>query len=147
MLKREDLKSENIDQIVADAHKAGYHFFLSSAEREASFKAALARYQPGEEVWVFAYGSLIWNPACAVEETCLGLALGWHRAFRLRLTRWRGTKQQPGLMLVLDRGGRCKGLLQRLPRATAVDEMDLLLPAPDAPGAFLVARYQPMSDG
>ena len=43
MLKREDLTSENIDQIVADAHKAGYHFFLSAEEREASFKTAMAR--------------------------------------------------------------------------------------------------------
>ena len=43
MLKREDLTSENIDQIVADAHKAGYHFFLSAAEREASFKTAMER--------------------------------------------------------------------------------------------------------
>src|SRR5258708_37133517 len=81
LLKREELTSEKIDQIVADAHKAGYHFFLSSAEREASLKEALARYQPGEEVWVFAYGSLMWNPAiefaqvqpCRVEE--------WPRSF------------------------------------------------------------------
>jgi len=63
VLKREDLTSENIDQIVADAHKAGYHFFLSAAEREASFKTAMEQYQPGEEVWMFAYGSLMWNPA------------------------------------------------------------------------------------
>ncbi|MGE3292864.1 MAG: gamma-glutamylcyclotransferase [Geminicoccaceae bacterium] len=85
------------------------------------------REQAGGEIWVFAYGSLIWNPACAVEETLGGLALGWHRAFRLKLDRWRGTKEQPGLMLVLDRGGRCKGLLQRLPAATAETELEQLL--------------------
>ena len=83
--------------------------------------------QASGEVWLFAYGSLIWNPACAVAESCPGLALGWHRAFRLKLNRWRGTKEQPGLMLVLDRGGRCKGLLQRLPEASAEAELDRLL--------------------
>ena len=61
MLKREDLTSENIDQIVAEARKAGYDFFLSSEQREASLKQAMTRYQPGDEVWVFAYGSLMWN--------------------------------------------------------------------------------------
>lgn len=85
------------------------------------------REQATGEVWVFAYGSLIWNPACAVEETRGGLVLGWHRTFRLKLDRWRGTKEQPGLMLVLDRGGRCKGLLQRLPAATAEAEIEKLL--------------------
>mgnify|MGYP006173099095 CR=1 FL=1 len=63
MLTREDLTSERIDQIVADARAAGYDFFLSSEEREASLNKALARCQPGEDVWVFAYGSLMWNPA------------------------------------------------------------------------------------
>ena len=97
--------------------------------RDADYARAARRLvdEARGDIWVFAYGSLIWNPACAVEESRLGLALGWHRAFRLRLTRWRGTKQQPGLMLVLDRGGRCKGLLQRLPTATATAELDLLL--------------------
>jgi cation transport protein ChaC len=85
------------------------------------------REQAAGKVWVFAYGSLIWNPACAVEETRGGLVLGWHRAFRLKLDRWRGTKEQPGLMLVLDRGGRCKGLLQRLPAATAEAALEQLL--------------------
>ncbi len=68
MLKREELTSERIDQIVADAHAAGYHFFLSSEAREAGLKEALAGYQPGEDVWVFAYGSLMWNPAIEFAE-------------------------------------------------------------------------------
>ena len=69
MLTREDLSSERIDQIVADARKAGYDFFLSSEEREASLQQALLRCQPGEDVWVFAYGSLMWNPAFEFAES------------------------------------------------------------------------------
>ena len=71
MLKREELTAEHIDQIVADARKAGYDFFLSSEEREASLNEALARYQPGDEAWVFAYGSLMWNPALEFAEAGL----------------------------------------------------------------------------
>jgi glutathione-specific gamma-glutamylcyclotransferase len=83
--------------------------------------------QAAGEVWLFAYGSLLWNPACAILESGPGLALGWHRAFRLKLTRWRGTKEQPGLMLVLDRGGRCKGVLQRLSGNSAEAELEKVL--------------------
>ncbi len=54
LLKREELSSERIEQIVADARALGYDFFLTAEEREASLKSALARYQPGEEAWVFA---------------------------------------------------------------------------------------------
>ena len=68
------------------------------------------------EIWVFAYGSLIWKPACDIVEQRIALAHGWHRAFCLGWDRcFRGTKDRPGLMLALDRGGACKGVAQRLP--------------------------------
>ena len=69
-----------------------------------------------DEVWVFAYGSLIWKPACDVVEMRTGLVRGWHRSFCLGWNnRFRGSDENPGLMLALDRGGACKGVLQRLP--------------------------------
>ncbi|WP_052731668.1 gamma-glutamylcyclotransferase [Devosia geojensis] len=70
------------------------------------------------EIWIFAYGSLIWKPACEVVEMRVGILRGWHRAFCLGWnTRWRGSEENPGLMLALDRGGACKGVLYRLPSA------------------------------
>ena len=75
-----------------------------------------------DETWVFAYGSLIWKPACKVTDVSAGLLRGWHRAFCLGWnTRWRGSEENPGLMLALDRGGACKGVLYRLP-ADAIEE-------------------------
>lgn len=69
-----------------------------------------------DETWVFAYGSLIWKPACDFVEMRTGLLHGWHRAFCLGWnTRFRGSDANPGLMLALDRGGACKGALYRLP--------------------------------
>ena len=53
MLKREELTAERIEEIVSDARKAGYDFFLSAEEREASLKEAMTRYRPGDEAWVF----------------------------------------------------------------------------------------------
>jgi cation transport protein ChaC len=66
--------------------------------------------------WLFAYGSLIWTPACEVVELRTGILRGWHRAFCLGWnTRFRGSDDAPGLMLALDHGGSCKGALYRLP--------------------------------
>lgn len=69
-----------------------------------------------DETWIFAYGSLIWKPACDFVEMRTGLLHGWHRAFCLGWNnRHRGSPERPGLMLALDRGGACKGALYRLP--------------------------------
>ena len=120
MLTREELTSEKIDQIVADAHKAGYHFFLSSKEREASLKAAMSCCQPGEEVWVFAYGSLMWNPALEFAETQPCKVDGWRRSFCF----W--TPELPGLMLALERGGACEGIAYRLAPDQVQSELAIL---------------------
>jgi glutathione-specific gamma-glutamylcyclotransferase len=81
---------------------------------------------PGQ-VWVFAYGSLIWKPACQFVEMRTGLLRGWHRAFCLGWnTRFRGSEQNPGLMLALDRGGSCKGVLYRLPPGKEAENVELL---------------------
>ncbi|WP_352876607.1 gamma-glutamylcyclotransferase [Mesorhizobium sp. M1396] len=64
---------------------------------------------------LFAYGSLIWKPEIEHIGEQVGLARGWHRAFCFRMTRFRGTPEQPGLMMALDRGGQCSGVLYNLP--------------------------------
>ncbi|MCO5072189.1 MAG: gamma-glutamylcyclotransferase [Rhizobiaceae bacterium] len=76
--------------------------------------AVLAEHDP-EHLWVFAYGSLIWNPEFEPVEQCRAVAAGWHRSFCLKLTRWRGTRELPALMLALDHGGTCVGIAYRLP--------------------------------
>lgn len=100
-----------------------YH---TDADYRAAVEAILASHPKGEDVWLFAYGSLIWKPEVAHAEERIGTAWGWHRSFCLRLTRWRGTKDQPGLMMALDRGGQCKGVAYRLPGITAESQLDKL---------------------
>lgn len=69
---------------------------------------------PAGPLWIFAYGSLIWKPAVHTTDHRRATAHGWHRAFCLRLRRYRGSPQQPGLMMGLRRGGACVGLIHRL---------------------------------
>ena len=68
-----------------------------------------------EPVWVFAYGSLMWNPEMAFAETRPAVLHGYHRRFCLYSRDYRGTPERPGLVLGLDRGGSCRGLARRLP--------------------------------
>src|SRR5215470_15544351 len=65
-------------------------------------------------VWIFAYGSLMWEPDFPHVETQPALLHGWHRSFCLYSYDYRGTRAQPGLTLGLDRGGACRGIAFRL---------------------------------
>jgi cation transport protein ChaC len=72
-------------------------------------------------VWIFAYGSLIWSPEFHYEEVAPALLRGWHRRFCLYSYDYRGTRERPGLVLGLDRGGACRGMAFRL-SPTSLDE-------------------------
>lgn len=98
----------------------------SDAEFDAMVETLLAQYRPAE-LWVFAYGSLIWNPEFDFLESRRATAFGWHRSFCLKLTRWRGTRELPALMLALDRGGSCHGLAYRLPAENHEQQLGLLM--------------------
>ncbi len=64
---------------------------------------------PSGEFWVFAYGSLMWNPGFDYTEASPAILYGYHRRLCLWSVRYRGTEQKPGLVLGLDRGGCCHG--------------------------------------
>lgn len=83
---------------------------------------------PRDGLWVFAYGSLIWNPDFEHEDKRIALAHGWRRAFCLGWDfRYRGNAEQPGLMLALDRGGQCTGVAFRLPDDRLADNLHRLI--------------------
>jgi cation transport protein ChaC len=70
----------------------------------------------GDDLWVFGYGSLIWDPGFPVAERRLARLRGWRRSFCMRSVHHRGTAEAPGLVLALDRdpGAWCEGLALRV---------------------------------
>lgn len=86
----------------------------------------LSTHPSGEDAWLFAFGSLIWKPECEHTEERAGVAPGWHRSFCFRIRRYRATEECPGLMMSLDRGGQCKGMLYRLRGSTLREQLHKL---------------------
>ncbi len=114
---------------------------------EASLQALLAAGAwRGQDVWVFAYGSLLWNPAFEVTEQVAAVLPGWHRAFCIQLTRFRGTPEQPGLMMSLTPGGSCRGALLRIPGASVESDLrklwrrEMTVKPPNTPPRWVTAK-------
>ena len=103
------------------AQAAGYgdNWRRTHEEREATRSKAL-RGRLGGDLWVFAYGSLMWDPALHVVEIRAAALTGFHRRFCLKVEIGRGSQARPALMAALDVGGECHGLALRIP-AHAVD--------------------------
>ncbi|HJU16826.1 MAG TPA: gamma-glutamylcyclotransferase [Stellaceae bacterium] len=78
----------------------------------------------GEPVWIFAYGSLMWNPEIACAEARPALLRGYHRSFCLYSYDYRGSRERPGLVLGLDRGGACWGMALRLDGKSLAASLD-----------------------
>ena len=97
-------------------------------EDYAATVSAIMSGAPDGPFWVFAYGSLIWNPAFDFVDRRRALARGWRRTFCLGWDyRFRGSIETPGLMLALDRGGQCKGVVFRLPDDAVRSNLDRLV--------------------
>lgn len=82
--------------------------------------------ESGAPVWIFAYGSLMWNPEIACAAMRPALLHGYHRRFCLYSYDYRGTRERPGLVLGLDRGGACWGMALRLEGAALAASLDHL---------------------
>ena len=99
---------------------------LTDADYADIVDRLLAEAPRKDEVNLFACGSLIWRPACAIDGQEPALLHGWHRSYCLRVRRFRGTVDRPGLMMGLDRGGACRGVVQRLAGSDIRERLDLL---------------------
>jgi glutathione-specific gamma-glutamylcyclotransferase len=166
---------------LSDAHIARIHKVIADQgpplgmelQTDADYAAWVDRTlqanpRPGEAIRLFAYGSLIWKPEIDHVGTSPATAHGWHRSFCLKMPRFRGTPQMPGLMMVLDRGGQCRGMMFTLPKTSPAKQLDQLFrreftfkpinnvprwikiateSGPDTALAFVVNRTSPLYRG
>lgn len=121
-LTRETIEAGTLERLAASDTVP----VLSKPQRDGSRRALLRKLPHGADVWVFAYGSLIWNPAFRFVERRTALLHGFHRRFCLWTCVGRGTAARPGLVLGLDRGGACRGVVYRIAARDVDTETDAI---------------------
>jgi cation transport protein ChaC len=99
---------------------------LTEDELAASLERSIAHWDRTSDLWLFGYGSLIWNPGLPTVESCRARVMGYHRGLYLWSRVNRGTPELPGLVLALDRGGCCPGIAFRLDGPTAMPHLQVL---------------------
>ena len=124
VLNRQALEAKLLQQMLA--HPELNLKIWSDDELLRSIRETL-RQQPTEELWIFAYGSLIWNPLFEYLERRCVMVEGWHRQFCMLAPVGRGTIDNPGLVLGLEPGDCCQGIAYRLPIDENLESELLLL--------------------
>lgn len=144
VITREMLLDGGIERMIGDGIPGMR--VLTAAERAASLAGLMARRPTqGAGAWVFAYGSLIWNPAIDFVERRFARVHGWHRSFCLSTRAGRGTPEQPGLLLGLDRGGACAGAAFLVAEARLDEELSILWRREMLSGSY-EPRWMPVRD-
>lgn len=100
--------------------------YMTDEERTRHIGEMLASAPQPERIWVFGFGSLIWNPAFHFVERRTALVHGFHRQFCLWSKAGRGSPQSPGLMLALEPGGSCHGVAYRIAPGQVETELDVV---------------------
>lgn len=123
-LTRSALRSGRYLKSLAASHETPW----SREQLAHSLAETLQRRPPSSspDVWVFGYGSLMWNPALDFDERRTAVLHGWHRSFCLRMVSGRGSPSMPGRMLAIERGGRTHGVALRLPARSVARELPLV---------------------
>lgn len=98
----------------------------TQAQIDRSLAETMSRRPEQGDLWVFAYGSLMWNPISEYDSRVIATLDEWHRSFCIRLIAGRGSPEKPGRMLSLEPGGSTKGVALRIPAATLEEELRIL---------------------
>ncbi len=133
-LTRENLRSGRLRRQILES---GVDIqLLSEAELDTMRRATLAAAAPDQNIWLFAYGSLIWNPAFHFAERRTARLHGYHRQFCLWTNLGRGTPSAPGLLLGLEPGGSCRGVAFRIAASQVEEETAIVWAREMASGSY-----------
>ncbi len=135
MLTREKLEADWIRRMIR-AQDPAVHL-LPDDVLDASLEAILEGWDGRSRVWVFGYGSLIWNPCIHVAARVRARLFGYHRELCLWTPLGRGSHDNPGLVFGLERGGSCHGVALAVDGAQARDELRLVWRREMLSGAYL----------
>lgn len=115
-----------IDRVVPDTGpEPGYEPTSDSEFAEASQR--IVDELAGDTLRVFAYGSLIWRPEFEHTGHQIARLAGYRRSFCIDMQSYRGSPDQPGLMMALDVGGSCEGIVYDLPPDDHRSQIERLL--------------------
>ncbi len=124
-LNRESIRDGEVFRMLQQQQHVTNIRPLTDAERAASLSKFFDA-SPESDVWVFGYGSLIWNPAIHFSEKRTARVWGYHRSFCLETNLGRGSPETPGLVLALDKGGSCNGMAFKLPAGREKEELSIV---------------------
>ena len=122
--------------IMREGERLGLFTIASKRERRATLNQILEARPKSSGIWVFGYGSLMWNPAMNVTDKRLGRVYGLHRCYRISSPIGRGMPENPGLTLCLDQGGSVTGMALRLDRKSEEEELSILWDREMITGAY-----------
>jgi glutathione-specific gamma-glutamylcyclotransferase len=134
-LTREQIRDGHVRRMIAELGIAMR--LLSDEELAASRAAILAGADLSDGVWLFGYGSLIWNPAFHFTDCLTGTVYGYHRRFCLWTHLGRGCPERPGLVLGLERGGSCRGAAFHIAREAVEEELAIVWRREMLSGAYV----------
>jgi cation transport protein ChaC len=98
-------------------------------------------------IWVFGYGSLMWNPGFPAQERHVATLGGYHRALCVYSHVHRGTPESPGLVLGLDRGGACRGVAFRVAAPDVAETVAYLRAREQVTSVYLERQVMVRPDG
>ncbi|MFK7891702.1 MAG: gamma-glutamylcyclotransferase [Granulosicoccus sp.] len=124
MITREALRTGKIEELLRETRNG--LSTMSDTQRAQLVHDTLESLPDNASLWVFGYGSLIWNPAIDFDTQRRCRITGFERKFCFWTTFSRGTQEQPGLMMGLVEGEQCEGVAFQIHRNKAATELDIL---------------------
>ena len=125
-ITREDIENGLFEEMITLSEQSGHFRQMPESERDKSRQEIIAQLPKGQDVWLYAYGSLIWSPMIDFSEKRHSILYGYHRQICMWTKLGRGTPQRPGLTIALEPGGSNKGIAYRIPFQNIEQELKII---------------------